>query len=60
MVTKEKPKTGSHRWQNEWCPVCKERTTFWFVSEFRMRCAQCENEKDISGGLNLDSSIFEE
>jgi hypothetical protein len=60
MPIKEREKTGSHKWQNAWCPVCKERTTFWFVSESRMKCSQCEGEKDNTGGLHLDESMFKD
>lgn len=53
MVVAEKPKTGSFRWENDWCPKCRERTTFWFVREDRTKCSQCELEKDKGLGLGL-------
>lgn len=53
MILVEKSRTGSHRWENDWCPTCKERMTFWFVSETRTKCAQCATEKDKARGLGL-------
>jgi hypothetical protein len=53
MIVAERARTGAHRWENDWCPKCKERMTFWFVSETRTRCAMCATEKDKSRGLAL-------
>ncbi len=53
MIVAERARTGSHRWENDWCPKCKERMTFWYVSETRTRCAMCAAEKDKSRGLGL-------
>jgi hypothetical protein len=53
MVVAERARTGAHRWENDWCPKCKLRMTFWFVSETRTRCAMCATEKDKTRGLDL-------
>ncbi len=53
MVVAERARTGSHRWENDWCPKCKERLTFWFVAETRTKCAQCGLEEDKARGLGL-------
>ena len=53
MVVAARARTGSHKWENDWCPKCKERMTFWYVSETRTRCAMCANEKDKGLGLGL-------
>lgn len=58
MPAENEPRTTSMRWETEWCPRCKERTTFWLVSDRVSRCAHCELERDRSRGLDLDSSIF--
>lgn len=59
MPVVERAKSGPHRWELDWCPTCKERMTFWFVSEHRTKCSQCSTEKEKDQGLGLDSSIFE-
>jgi hypothetical protein len=53
MVVVEKPKTGPHRWELDFCTKCRERTTFWFVAEDRTKCAECGLEKG-RGGLVRD------
>jgi hypothetical protein len=62
MPVVEREKSGPHRWVIDWCPMCKERMTFWFVGENRMKCSQCASEKvkEQDRGLGLDSSIFED
>lgn len=59
MVVAERARTGAHRWENDWCPKCKERMTFWFVSETRTRCAMCATEKDKTRGLDLGPRMEE-
>ena len=49
---------GNLRWETAYCPRCKERTTFWLVSQGVSRCSHCDLEMDRSRGLDLDSSIF--
>ena len=51
MVTAEKARTGAHRWEFDWCPKCKQKTTFWFVAEARTKCAECATEKEKGLGL---------
>ena len=54
LETKDKPDTGAYRWEFDWCPKCRARTTFWFVAEFRTKCAECETEKHKPHGLERD------
>jgi hypothetical protein len=51
MVAVERSRTGSHRWELDFCPKCRERTTFWYVDDSRTRCANCGVEKEKSRGL---------
>ncbi|MCK6478731.1 MAG: hypothetical protein L6R43_00885 [Planctomycetes bacterium] len=53
------PRTTTLRWETAQCPKCKERTTFWLLSDRVSRCCQCDLEIDRSRGLGLDSSIFQ-
>ena len=45
VETKEKPDTGSYKFEWGWCSNCRGRRTFWYVSKDVMKCADCETEK---------------
>jgi len=46
--------TMTLRWETEFCPRCRDRTTFWIVRELVTRCSQCAYENDRSQGLGID------
>lgn len=57
MVVSEKAKTGPHKWELDFCPKCRERTTFWYVDELLARCANCGIEKSKSRGLDMGPGL---
>ena len=58
VETKEKPDTGSYRWEFDWCPKCRAKTAFWFLDEHQTKCAECETLKPRAVGLERDPRNF--
>lgn len=50
--------TGAVKWETEYCPVCKARTTFYYLTDTRLCCMGCKYEIDRMRGLDLNSDIF--
>ena len=59
MVEEPNHRTMTLRWETEVCPRCKERTTFWLVTDRISRCSQCNLEKDRGAGLCIDPAVLD-
>ena len=46
-------RTATIRWETKYCPRCRSQTTFWYVRDDLLRCAQCREEIDLARGLGL-------